>query len=129
MLIEIYRGILDILHKNSNTLRDDIKRHIRKFDDPEVYKDTEVNVCYGFWRMMLESFYNIYLHLSLGFGMLLTLILCLFAWPFTLMISVYSGILSRRVEYVDPQMLEQLDSYNLQNKKEPANGSATKRSK
>lgn len=130
MLIEIYRGILDILHKNSNMLRDDIKRHIRKFDDPEVFKDKDINICYGFWRMMLECFYSIYAHVSLGFGMLLTLILCLFAWPFTLMISVYSGMLQRRVEYVDPQMLEQLDSYNLQNKKEPKlDGNTTKRSK
>lgn len=127
MLIEIYRGILDILHKNSNTLRDDFKRHIRKFDDPEVYKDTDTNVCYGFWRMMLESFLNIYSHISLGVGILLVLVLCVLAWPLTLMISVYTGMMQRRIEYVDPQMLEQLDSYNLESKKEEKNG--TSRSK
>ena len=127
MLIEIYRGILDILHKNHNTVREDFKRHLRKFDDPEVQKDRDSNVCYGFWRMMLENFLAIYIHISLGFGILLVLLLCLIAWPFTLMISVYSGISNRRIEYVDPQMLEQLNTYHLDNKKEPTNG--TSRSK
>ena len=131
MLIEIYRGILDILHKNHNTVREDFKRHLRQFDDPEVQKDRVSNVCYGFWRMMLETFLAIYIHISLGCGILLVLTLCLFAWPFTLMVHVYSGVLSRKVEYVDPQMLEQLNAYHLDDKtvKEEKSGSTTKRSK
>ena len=130
MLIAIYRGILDILHQNNTKLREDVKKHIRSFDVKITKDNKESQLCYGFWRMMLESFLNIYIHLSLGFGIVLTLFLCLLAWPFTFILNMYSSTIYSRIQYVEldqNQKLDPLDPYHLEKNqvnKEKKNGTS-----
>jgi hypothetical protein len=119
MLIEIYRGILDTLHQNNATLRDDVKKHIRSFDAKIAKEDKGAYICYGFWRMMLESFLNIYIHISLGFGILLTLLLCLIAWPFTFLLTMYTNVQYARIQYIEVDQgpgptMDPLDPYHLE---------------
>ena len=112
MMTEIFRGLLDILHKHNDSLHKDLVSHIRKFDrktDEMEENEIEIGV-YGFWRLMLEQATGFYLWIMSGMGLSMILILAVLSFPLRLMIGAVSLMLKTssryQTEFVEPNLNE-----------------------
>ena len=91
VMAKLYRGILDILRTKHDTLSTSIIAHIRSFDRVATDGDMTYAESMGYWRMLVELIFQVYVQISLFIGMALVVILVVLAWPLRFLIEIFSG--------------------------------------
>lgn len=90
LMARLYRGLLDILKHKNDSLSTALTAHIRSFDrgDESEFSYTEMM---GFWRMLMELVFNVYVQLVYFVGVVLVTVLVIFAWPIRCVIEIFGG--------------------------------------
>ncbi len=90
MMAKLYRGLLDILKSKSDTLSTALVTHIRSFDrnDESEFSYTEMM---GFWRMLMELVFNVYVQIVHFVGVILVTVLVGVAWPIRCLLEIFTG--------------------------------------
>ena len=113
VMAKLYRGSLDILRTKHEALSNSLITHVRSFDrDPEE-KDYAYVESMGFWRMIVELIFQVYVQISLCVGILLVVLLVIFAWPIRFLIEAFAGsfFMSQKTIYAyEPQMQPTTDA-------------------
>ena len=91
VMAKLYRGILDILRTKHDTLSTSIIAHIRSFDRVATDGDMTYAESLGYWRMLVELIFQVYVQISLFIGMALVVMLVVVAWPLRFLIEIFSG--------------------------------------
>ncbi len=95
-MTHVFRGLLDILHRNHAQINQDIINHIRSFDREPSEQESEINVI-GFWRMLLELIFNCYTQTTKIMGITLIFVLVVLTYPLRLVSTLLGGMwFSRR---------------------------------
>jgi hypothetical protein len=104
VMAKLYRGILDILRIKHDTLSGSIITHIRSFDRAAIDNDMTYAESMGYWRMVVELIFQVYVQISLFVGIVLVVVLVALAWPLRFLIEIFSGswFLSRERFHYDP---------------------------
>ena len=113
LMAKLFRGSLDILRIKHDALGNALLQHVRHFDttvDEDHYAYVE---SLGFWRMIVELVFHVYILSSLFVGLFLIISLVLISWPIKFLIELFSGtwFLGSRGQdrYVlDPQYTEKV---------------------
>ncbi len=90
MMAKLYRGLLDILKNKSDTLSTALVAHIRSFDRNEETEFSYTEMM-GFWRMLMELVFNVYVQIVHFVGVLLVTVLVAVAWPIRCLIEIFTG--------------------------------------
>ena len=77
-MLELYRGIVDILICKSETLTSAFTKHIRTFNKGDAEQNYGTT---GFWNLLLEVTCLLYVKLFVGIGMLMTIIIAICFFP------------------------------------------------
>jgi len=93
VMAKLYRGSLDILRTKHEILSNSLIGHVRSFDRDAEEKDYAYVESMGFWRMLVELIFQVYVQVSLCVGILLVVLLVIFAWPIRFMVEAFSGSL------------------------------------
>lgn len=90
LMARLYRGLLDILKNKNDSLSTALTAHIRSFDrgDESEFSYTEMM---GFWRMLMELVFNVYVQFVYFIGVVLVTVLVIFAWPIRCVIEIFGG--------------------------------------
>lgn len=91
VMAKLYRGSLDILRTKHETLSNSLIGHVRSFDTDAEEKDYPYVESMGFWRMLVELIFQVYVQVSLCVGLLLVVLLVIFAWPIRFMVEAFSS--------------------------------------
>lgn len=89
-MARLYRGLLDILKSKSDSLSTALVAHIRSFDRGEETEFSYTEML-GFWRMLMELVFNVYVQIVLFVGVLLVTVLVAVAWPIRCLIELFTG--------------------------------------
>jgi hypothetical protein len=91
MMIKLYRGLIDILTSQCESLNKEFITHIRTFNgggDEQSFGSA------GFWNLLLEIVYILYVKSFVAFGILMTVGLAIVFFPlyalFTAIVSAFS---------------------------------------
>lgn len=91
MMIKLYRGLVDILTSQCESLNKEFITHIRTFNgggDEQSFGSA------GFWNLLLEIVYILYVKSFVAFGILMTVGLAIVFFPlyalFTAIVSAFS---------------------------------------
>ena len=111
VMAKLYRGSLDILRTKHDALNNSLIAHVRSFDKPVEEKDYPYVESMGFWRMIVELIFQVYVQISLCIGILLVVLLVIFAWPLRFLIEAFAGsfFLNQKTVYYEPQIQPTLD--------------------
>ena len=93
VMAKLYRGSLDILRTKHEALSTSLIGHVRSFDRTAEEKDYPYIESMGFWRMLVELIFQVYVQISLCVGILLVVLLVIFAWPIRFIIEAFAGSL------------------------------------
>lgn len=116
-MTELYRGLLTVLTDKFNNLIETLRKHIRSFrketKDQSIYFDVGI---IGFWNLMLEIFFTLFVFVCLLSGILLTAVLAIVAYPFAAILN-YSSLLLKGVR--NPKVVhDEIQIVKLPNDKE-----------
>lgn len=121
-MTELFRGILDILNANIIRLGASIKSHIRK-TNPTPNKDEDEDwASYkiaGFWNLMLELVFNVYIIFMLFTGVILTWVMALIGYPFRLIYGIFANMFTATVRYRYMDVEEYEQALQQQQQEEP----------
>jgi hypothetical protein len=98
-MLKLYRGIIDILICKSETLTSAFSEHIRAFNegsDDQNYGTT------GFWNLLLEVTYQLYVKTFVGIGLLMTITLAVCFFPLYAMTRAFGGSFQMIRQYEQP---------------------------
>ena len=112
VMAKLYRGSLDILRTKHEILSNSLIGHVRSFDRDAEEKDYAYVESMGFWRMLVELIFQVYVQISLCVGILLVVLLVVFAWPIRFLIEAFAGSLfmSQKTTYAyDPHVPPAMD--------------------
>lgn len=98
-MLKLYRGIVDILTARCEGLNDAFAKHIRAFNNGET--DTNNFGVKGFWNLLLEITFVVYVKLFVGLGILLTVALAIVFFPLYAMTVAVSNILNHKATPFD----------------------------
>jgi hypothetical protein len=116
-MTEIFRGMLTILSSHVHSLMDELRVHIRSFnpdtsptplDEVDGFRNTN-----GFWNLILEVVLNLYVLTVSFFGVILTLVLAVIAYPFRLFGDFYANLFINSklgpgpIAFIEPTIHEQ----------------------
>ena len=90
MTARLYRGLLDILKTKNEQLSTALVAHIRSFDRGEESEFSYTEMM-GFWRMIMELIFNVYVQTVHFVGVLLVGTLVIVAWPLRCLIELFTG--------------------------------------
>jgi hypothetical protein len=90
MTARLYRGLLDILKTKNEHLSTALVAHIRSFDRGEESEFSYTEMM-GFWRMLMELIFNVYVQTVHFVGVLLVATLVVVAWPLRCLIELFTG--------------------------------------
>jgi preprotein translocase subunit SecG len=102
-MLKLYRGIVDILTERSEGLTLAFRGHIREFNDGDT-NDNNFGVK-GFWNLLLEITYVMYVKLFVAVGVVLTLGLAVVFFPLYALTMAVSNIMNHRASF-DPEYIE-----------------------
>jgi hypothetical protein len=112
VMAKLYRGNLDILRTKHEALGNSLIAHIRSFDKTVDDNDSTYAESLGFWRMLVELIFQVYVQISLCVGILLVVLLVIFAWPVRFLIELFAGsiLANQRIPvYYEPQIQPTMD--------------------
>lgn len=78
MMIKLYRGLVDILTSQCESLNKEFITHIRTFNEGG---DEQSFGTAGFWNLLLEVVYILYVKTFVGVGILMTIGLAVIFFP------------------------------------------------
>jgi len=110
-MLELYRGLLDILTARCESLNDAFAKHIRTFNDGESQSNNfDVK---GFWNLLLEITFVMYVKIFVALGIVLTVSLAITFFPlYALTIALTNIIGHRALPFEQP-----IDNETTQEKK------------
>ena len=91
VIARLFRGLVDILRTKHDNLASALISHVRTFDKDSDDTDWIYAETSGFWRMLLELTFQIYVNICYFVGILLVATLVCVAWPVRFLIEVFSG--------------------------------------
>ncbi len=93
-MTELYRGLLYVLTTNFNNLIDTLRNHIRSFNQNTTDDGNFLDVgVLGFWNLMLEIVFILYVLIILTVGIVLTATLAIGAYPFVAFLTYSRNLL------------------------------------
>jgi hypothetical protein len=95
-MLKLYRGLVDILTARCEGLNAAFSKHIRGFNDGET-QENNFGVK-GFWNLLLEVVFVLYVKLFAGLGIVLTIGLAVLFFPLHAMMIAIHNILNHRAE-------------------------------
>lgn len=104
-MLKLYRGIIDILTSRCEGLNDAFSKHIRCFNNGE----TESNNfgVKGFWNLLLEITYVMYVKIFVAVGIILTVTLAVVFFPLYALTVAVNNILNHRgASFDEPTYIE-----------------------
>jgi len=104
MMLKLYRGLIDILTARCEGLNDAFAKHIRAFNTGET--DTNNFGVKGFWNLLLEIVYVMYVKIFVGVGIVLTVVLAVIFFPLYAMTVAVNNVLSHRAPPFEPEYIE-----------------------
>ena len=116
-MLKLYRGIVDILTARCEGLNDAFSKHIRTFNDGQT---TENNFgVAGFWNLLLEITFVMYVKMFAALGIVLTVVLALSFFPLHALRIAVSNILNHRAQpFIIDQVEPVIEEKTNGNKKE-----------
>lgn len=95
-MLELYRGLVDILTARCEGLNAAFSNHIRTFNDGKNDENSfGVN---GFWNLLLEIVFVMYVKIFAALGVVLTVALALLFFPLHAIRIAISNIINHRAE-------------------------------
>lgn len=119
-MLKLYRGIVDILTARCEGLNDAFAKHIRAFNNGET--DENNFGVKGFWNLLLEIVFVMYVKMFAALGIVLTVALALVFFPLhAIRIAILNMINHRAdpfpVDYVEqPVIVEKKDGNSKKEK-------------
>jgi hypothetical protein len=106
MMLKLYRGLVDILAAKCEGMSDSFSKHIRTFNDGET-RSNNFGVK-GFWNLLLEVVYILYVKLFVAVGIILTVTLAVAFFPLHALHMTIINIMNHRaepfpIEYNEPK--------------------------
>ena len=106
MMLKLYRGLVDILAAKCESMSESFSKHIRTFNDGET--ETNNFGVKGFWNLLLEVVFVLYVKLFVALGIILTISLAVVFFPLYALYMAMINIMSHRVdtypiEYTEPK--------------------------
>ena len=95
-MLKLYRGLVDILTTRSEGLNDAFSKHIREFNDGDT-SSNNFGVT-GFWNLLLEITYILFVKLFSATGIVLTFGLAVIFFPLHAIMTMVANILNHRAE-------------------------------
>jgi hypothetical protein len=125
VMAKLYRGNLDILRTKHEALSNSLITHIRSFDKTVDDNDSTYAESLGFWRMLVELIFQVYVQISLCVGILLVVLLVIFAWPIRFLIELFAGswVMNRPNYVYEPERVQP----SLDPEPDPANTKVMRR--
>lgn len=93
-MLKLYRGLVDILTARSEGLNDAFSKHIREFNDGNTNANN-FGVT-GFWNLLLEITYILFVKLFSATGIVLTFGLAVLFFPLYAIMRAIGNILNHR---------------------------------
>lgn len=95
-MLKLYRGIVDILTTRCEGLNDAFSKHIREFNDGVT--DTNNFGVKGFWNLLLEITFVLFVKLFSVTGILLAFSLAIVFFPLYALMVMFLNIMNHRAE-------------------------------
>lgn len=89
-MLNLYRGILDILSNNSTQLGDQLTKHVRQFNDGVEENGFGAK---GFWNLLLEVSLNFYVKFVITLGIIIAVIFIIVFFPLNLFKNALAQLL------------------------------------
>lgn len=93
-MLKLYRGLVDILTTRCEALNDAFAKHIRAFNTGDT--DSNNFGVAGFWNLLLEIVFVMYVKIFAALGIMLTVILAIVFFPLYAISMAISNILNHR---------------------------------
>lgn len=103
-MLELYRGLIDILIFQSRVMDEKTIFHIRGFNNGQT--DSNNFGVSGFWNLLLEIAFIMFNKIIVAFGIVLTVVLAIIFFPLHALCVAMLNILNHRAEVVDPTFIE-----------------------
>jgi hypothetical protein len=115
-MLKLYRGIVDILTERSEGLTLAFRNHIREFNSGN---SEEKEAATGFWNLLLEITYILYVKSFVVVGLFITTILALVFFPLNILYKAF-GMSFQAMKYehqhpqnfVEPQLTQSEEKTN-----------------
>lgn len=108
-MLKLYRGLVDILTERCEGLNNAFSAHIRTFNSG----DTETNNfgVSGFWNLLLEIVFVMYVKMFVAVGIVLTVCLAILFFPLYALGVATSNVLSHRAapHFEEPNYIEPVE--------------------
>lgn len=108
-MLKLYRGLVDILTSRCEGLNDAFAKHIREFNNGET--DNNNFGVKGFWNLLLEIVFVMYVKIFAALGIVLTVVLAVTFFPLYAITMAVTNILNHKAtpfehEYIEPNQVE-----------------------
>lgn len=103
-MLKLYRGLVDILTARCEGLNDAFAKHIRAFNNGDTV-DNNFGVK-GFWNLLLEIVFVMYVKLFAALGIVLTVVLAVVFFPLYALSTAISNLLNHRAPPFEPEYIE-----------------------
>ena len=95
-MLKLYRGLIDLVVRQGETFTNDLRYHIRKFNDGHT--DGNNFGVSGFWNFLLEATMILILRIVTAFGILFIMSLAIVFFPLHAIKMSISNIMNHRAE-------------------------------
>jgi hypothetical protein len=109
-MLKLYRGLVDILTERCEGLNNAFSKHIREFNDGET--ETNNFGVKGFWNLLLEIVFVMYVKTFAVLGIVLTVTLAIVFFPLHALGNMFLNMFNHKVipfadvEYNEPRIEE-----------------------
>jgi len=103
-MLKLYRGLVDILTARCEGLNDAFAKHIRAFNTGDTV-DNNFGVK-GFWNLLLEIIFVMYVKVFAALGILLTVVLAVVFFPLYAFSIAISNVLNHKATPFEPESVE-----------------------
>jgi hypothetical protein len=99
-MINLYRGLINILASQSRAQSDAFTKHIRSGCTDETLEPNQLGIG-GFWNLLLEILFILFTKVVFFCGVLGVMVLAIIFFPLYGIKSGINGILNHRASFVD----------------------------
>lgn len=111
-MLKLYRGLVDILKDQCDALSSAFTTHIRQFNSG-VSENNNFGVK-GFWNLLLEITYILFVKLFVTIGIFLTVTLAVVFFPLHGILMLLTNIMNHRASFEDhPSVTERVEPKNV----------------
>lgn len=114
MMIKLYRGLVDILTSQCESLNKEFITHIRTFNSGDEGQSFGTA---GFWNLLLEVVYILYVKSFVAIGICITIVLAIVFFPLYAILRAISTAFNGLPRFEQPISYEEPKLENTQEKK------------